>query len=258
MGVLAALVVSGVAMTSVLGPAGAGNGGPGVARGTQPARAYDSALAVAARAAHNTASSTSSAPASTITITSFSPDSGPGTGGTVISVTGSGFDGPVGFEGFLFGPDNPDEGAQGVTDTSLTVTSPPGTGTVPISIDTLQGIIPTSFTFTYAPLPSTTTVPPATMATLCPTPVPIAKPTDDPLKAAGIDILNRINLERAQRCPLLVNDSSGTSWLPQLTWNDTLGTCGMQWAAEEAVNGVSDPPSSWTCGAGSDLAWGGE
>ena len=156
-GVLAALVVSGVAMTSVLGPAGvgrggpgAGNGGPGVARGTQPARAYDSALAVAARSAHNTGEA----------LDGMSPTEGPSTGGTLVDFSGWGL---TGTSAVYFGS-TPATQVTVVSDILITAVSPPDTGnlspgpgglvvgTVDVTVVTPQGTLPPA---TDIPVPFT-------------------------------------------------------------------------------------------------------
>lgn len=74
---------------------------------------------------------------------------GPGAGGTVVTVTGSNLD--TGF--VLFGNDNSTSAS--CTSTSCTATSPGGSGTVPVTVVTPGGSAnaPTGFTYTGAPPP---------------------------------------------------------------------------------------------------------
>ena len=251
-GVLAALVVSGVAMTSVLGPAGvgrggpgAGNGGPGVARGTQPPRAYDSALAVAARSAHS-----GSAP----TAVAIGPSEGPSTGGTLVAISAWNLGGAT---AVYFGG-VPATQVTVVSDTLVTAVSPPDTGnlspgpgglvvgTVDVSVVTPNGTTPDSIAdrFTYYVIPTNTTLlPPTATSPLCPTPVPVTAPPGNLTEAAAMDIFNRINLERAARCPTVAIQSKGADYIPQLTWNDSLANCAVIEAqGEVALGQVADAP----------------
>jgi hypothetical protein len=83
------------------------------------------------------------------TVTSVSPSSGSVSGGTVVTVTGTGFTGAtnVAFGG-VFGT-----AVQETSDTSMTATSPAGTGTVDILVPGVSGVSATSSAdeFTYLP-----------------------------------------------------------------------------------------------------------
>ena len=81
------------------------------------------------------------------TVTSINPTSGPATGGTTVTVTGTGFTG-VTSVGFVSTGVNVQTGA---TDTDLTVVSPGGTGAVDITVATPAGTSATSANdqFTY-------------------------------------------------------------------------------------------------------------
>ncbi|WP_330177520.1 IPT/TIG domain-containing protein [Streptomyces sp. NBC_01498] len=68
------------------------------------------------------------------TITSVSPGSGPAEGGTAVTVTGTGLEGAD----ITFGPGNPATDVT-CTDTTCTVTAPPGTGTVDVQATTPGG-----------------------------------------------------------------------------------------------------------------------
>jgi hypothetical protein len=86
------------------------------------------------------------------TVTGINPDKGPVTGGTTMTVTGTGFTGATAVS---FGQ----AAAQNLavtSDTELTVTSPPGAaGTVGVTVTTPAGTSPTSQAdhFTYELLP---------------------------------------------------------------------------------------------------------
>jgi Tfp pilus assembly protein PilV len=85
------------------------------------------------------------------TVTGVSPNSGPSSGGTVVTVTGGGFNGATAVK---FGS----TAATNVTvtnDTQLTATAPAGTGTVDITVTSPSGTSATSVNdrFTYNPSP---------------------------------------------------------------------------------------------------------
>jgi hypothetical protein len=63
-------------------------------------------------------------------VSGISPSSGAAAGGTVVTITGSGLDGDISviFEGAGNGTITADSGTQ------ITVTSPPGTGTVSVTV----------------------------------------------------------------------------------------------------------------------------
>ncbi|WP_246801360.1 IPT/TIG domain-containing protein [Bradyrhizobium genosp. L] len=92
-------------------------------------------------------------------VTSVSPGTGPSTGGTSVTITGKGFSGAT---SIMFGA----TGATGFTvnsDTSITATSPAGTGTVDVTVTTPIGTSPTSAAdqFNYTNGPTVTAVSPA-------------------------------------------------------------------------------------------------
>ena len=84
------------------------------------------------------------------TVTSLSPATGPAAGGTVVTVTGTGFTGATSVQ---FGS-NPGTALTVVSDTEITVTSPAGAvGAVPVTVTTPAGTSaagPTAPTFTYS------------------------------------------------------------------------------------------------------------
>lgn len=87
------------------------------------------------------------APVPVPAVTSIAPASGPATGGTAVAVTGSGLaGGTVAFGGTLAAGASCD-------DTSCTVTSPPGTGTVDVTVTTAGGTsaVGPADQFTYQP-----------------------------------------------------------------------------------------------------------
>jgi hypothetical protein len=78
-----------------------------------------------------------------------SPSDGPSAGGTIVTITGTGFSAG---EAVNFGT-SPATNVSGVNATTITAESPPGTGTVNVTVTTSQGASPTSMAdqFTYAP-----------------------------------------------------------------------------------------------------------
>jgi IPT/TIG domain len=92
-------------------------------------------------------------------VTGVAPASGSTAGGTLVMVTGSGFTGAV---TAVFGG-VPGAGLNVVSDTQLTVTSPPGAGTVDVTVTTTAGTSAASAAdqFTYVTAPVVTVVFPA-------------------------------------------------------------------------------------------------
>ncbi len=84
-----------------------------------------------------TATITPPRPSSSVSVTSVSPASGPAKGGTSVTITGTGFTAPPALTGVSFGG----AAAQFTIDsgTQITATSPPGTGTVHITVTTPAG-----------------------------------------------------------------------------------------------------------------------
>jgi hypothetical protein len=82
------------------------------------------------------------------TVTSVEPAVGPAAGGTSVTITGTGFTGAVAAK---FGSNFASIRVN--SDTSITATSPAGTGTVDVTVETPGGISPTSEAdrFTYGP-----------------------------------------------------------------------------------------------------------
>ena len=82
------------------------------------------------------------------TVTGVVPNSGPSTGNTTVTITGTGF---TCVTGVKFG-NTPAATFTVVNSTTITATSPPGTGTVDVTVTTCNGTSPTSpadqFTFT--------------------------------------------------------------------------------------------------------------
>ena len=98
------------------------------------------------------------------TLASIAPTSGAELGGTAVHVSGTGFK-PTGWSSTVvdFGPNA--ASVSGVSDTALTASSPPGTGTKNVSVTTvLQGgaqqTASTTLPFTYVPAPTVTSVSP--------------------------------------------------------------------------------------------------
>jgi hypothetical protein len=98
------------------------------------------------------------------TVTGINPNSGPTTGGTVVTITGTGFNC---VSGVKFGTTNATTFTV-VSPTQITATSPPGAGTVDVTVTTCNGTSPTgSFDeFTYVASATGTTVPTAPAAPL--------------------------------------------------------------------------------------------
>ncbi len=94
------------------------------------------------------------------TVTDISPSSGPARGGTPVTITGSGFTGATTVD---FGIGNAATFTAN-NDTTLIATSPPGTGTVDITVTTFNGSSTPSATnfFSYLAAPIITSITPAT------------------------------------------------------------------------------------------------
>jgi hypothetical protein len=101
--------------------------------------------------------------ASVPTLTGISPNSGPSTGGTVVTITGAGLSDASSVD---FGSGNPSQAYTVNTSTSITATAPPGTvGTVDVTVATDGGTSATSaadqFTYTVPPPPAVSGVSPS-------------------------------------------------------------------------------------------------
>ena len=97
------------------------------------------------------------------TVTGVSPSSGPTAGGTSVTVSGTNLTGATAVD---FGTGHPAPRSAAVTATSLTVTSPGGTGTVDVTVTTPNGTsahnAPSDqFTYNAPALPTVTGVSPA-------------------------------------------------------------------------------------------------
>ena len=97
------------------------------------------------------------------TVTGVSPSSGPTAGGTSVTVTGTNLTGASAVD---FGTANPGTSISAVTATSLTVTSPAGTGTVDVTVTTPNGTSAINapsdhFTYNAPALPTVTGVSPS-------------------------------------------------------------------------------------------------
>jgi outer membrane protein assembly factor BamB len=96
------------------------------------------------------------------TVTGVSPTSGPSTGGTVVSITGTGFNGTTAVN---FGPNNPSATYTVNSPTSITATDPPSPiGTADVTVVTPGGTSATSpadqYTYTVPAAPTVTGVSP--------------------------------------------------------------------------------------------------
>ncbi|MGH9921002.1 MAG: IPT/TIG domain-containing protein, partial [Nitrososphaerales archaeon] len=92
------------------------------------------------------------------TVTGLSPSSGPTSGGTVVSVTGTGF-----IVGSTFSIDFGSSASRTVScssTTSCTATSPAGTGTVDVTVTTAGGTSSSSDEFSYVPAPTVSAINP--------------------------------------------------------------------------------------------------
>ncbi|MGZ3645586.1 MAG: IPT/TIG domain-containing protein, partial [Ktedonobacteraceae bacterium] len=111
-------------------------------------------------------------------VSSISPTSGPVTGGTTVTITGSGF---TGASKVLFGA----VAASNLTvkrGTQITAVSPAGSGTVDVRVTTPGGtsVISGADKFSYVVVPPIPTVTPTSVPTPSPTPVPTPSPTPVP------------------------------------------------------------------------------
>ncbi|WP_082393106.1 IPT/TIG domain-containing protein [Nocardia arizonensis] len=89
------------------------------------------------------------------TVTSIVPNSGPVTGGTVITLTGTGFTGAT---AVTFGA-VPATFYFVLSDSRIIAIAPPGTGTVPVTVTTAAGTS-AGVSFTYLPVPTLTSISP--------------------------------------------------------------------------------------------------
>ena len=111
-------------------------------------------------------------------LTSISPQTGPATGGTLITFTGTGFDTTSGSTTFKLGA-NPASGVSCSSSTSCTGTSPSGAGAVTVRV-TVDGVAGTgSVRFSYIP----------SLASISPTSGPTAGGTVVTITGAGFDIV---------------------------------------------------------------------
>jgi hypothetical protein len=88
-----------------------------------------------------------------ISVTGLSPASGPTAGGTTVTITGSGF---TGVTGVIFGTTRRAPTVD--SDTQLTATSPPGAGTVHVTLVTAGGTTAPVGQFSYVAVPTVPTV----------------------------------------------------------------------------------------------------
>jgi hypothetical protein len=93
-----------------------------------------------------------------LSITGLSPPTGPAAGGTVVTITGSGFGSPGASDIVEFGT-TPGTGVNVVSDSSITVTSPAGSGTVDVTVQATSGTSPVNqpadqFSYTAAATPA--------------------------------------------------------------------------------------------------------
>jgi alpha-tubulin suppressor-like RCC1 family protein len=106
-----------------------------------------------------TTTETVAAPPPPPSVSSVNPNSGPSSGGTVVTITGSGFAGATGVD---FG--DPPATNVSCSSNSCTATSPPGTGTVAVTVKGPGGTSVLSprdqFTYTGGPTPPTPPTPP--------------------------------------------------------------------------------------------------
>jgi hypothetical protein len=93
-------------------------------------------------------------------VTGMSPNVGPAAGGTSVTITGSGFTGATGVK---FGSTPATTFVVNPAGTSITATSPPGTGTVDVTVTTpfATSLTGTADQFTYLPVPAVTGISPA-------------------------------------------------------------------------------------------------
>ena len=88
-----------------------------------------------------------------ISVSGLSPARGPAAGGTTVTITGSGF---TGVTGVIFGTTRTAPTVD--SDTQLTATSPPGTGTVQVTLVTAGGTAAPAGQFSYVAVPTVPTV----------------------------------------------------------------------------------------------------
>ena len=92
-----------------------------------------------------------------ISVSSISPASGPTSGGTSVTITGNNFGDNVSVD---FGNGNPATNVDRHSSTEITCTSPSGSGTVSVIVDTSNGNFTLSNAFTYVAAPTVTSISP--------------------------------------------------------------------------------------------------
>ncbi|MHB8264262.1 MAG: protease pro-enzyme activation domain-containing protein [Acidimicrobiales bacterium] len=122
------------------------------------------------------------------TIISISPTSGPATGGTAVSITGTNFSTTSGDTIVDFGSGNPATVVSCSSTTSCTGTSPPGTGTVSVTATTAGGSS-NGVNYVYTPVG-----PPPTITSIT--------PASSPLAGGGTAVIAGTNLSSASAVDL--------------------------------------------------------
>lgn len=163
-------------------------------------------------------------------ITSVSPSGGPGAGGTAVTITGTGFTGATAVR---FGA-SPVTGLTVVSDTVITVTSPPGSGTVEVRVDGPGGTSSTGpasqFTYTQ-PAAATPTASAAMNGGY------IKKDADIILSSeSGSTLYYTVAVNTEPSTPTLTTPTSvahgGAITYPELTYGDVLNVKAVAAAAE--------------------------
>jgi hypothetical protein len=154
-------------------------------------------------------------------VTGISPTSGLVSGGTSVTVSGTGFTAATGVS---FGSASA-TAVSVVSDSEITATSPAGTGTVDVTVITPAGTSPTSAAdqFTYV-LPTIITTPPPTATTGSPPPAttaadtaPPAAATDEPAPPTAASPAESPRSRRSTRSQGGRTSRSGTSRRPKDT-----------------------------------------
>lgn len=151
---------------------------------------------------------------SAASVTQVSPASGPATGGTSLTLTGTGFTGAT---AVVFG--SVQATPTFVSDTSITVTSPVGSaGTVNIQVNVPTGLSPVSTAATFQYIPPS-------ISSISPTSGPMGGGT--PVTIVGAYLGSALSVQfggvAAAQAPVIVSDSEITTIAPSTTKSGAVG-----------------------------------
>ena len=143
-------------------------------------------------------------PAHGISVTGLSPASGPAAGGTTVTITGSGF---TGVTGVIFGTTRTAPTVD--SDTQITATSPPGTGTVHVTLVTAGSATAPAGQFSYVAAPVVPTV-----TSVTPADGPTAGGTAVLITGSGFTGASSVSFGATSTVPTVDSDTQITATSP--------------------------------------------